>query len=509
MTRRSTLLASAALLATALVLSACTGGTGTTDPTTAPSATGAPDSEATLVVGAVLEPDNLDIRVTSGAPLEQILIDNVYQGLVTRDQDNEVIPALAADWVVSEDGLTYTFTLAEGVTFHDGTPMTSADAVDSLSAVKTDATLQGNADLAAVSTITAPDPQTVVLTLTQPDIDLLFKLTGRAGLVVKVGDTTDRNTAANGTGPFTLGQWRQGDSITLERYDAYWGEPAGVAEVVVNYIPDFTAGVNAALDGSLDVLTAVDPTLATQLDGVDGFTLTRGLTTDKGTLAFNNAKAPLDDVRVRQALRMAIDREALIAARAGDGAAQFGPIPALDPGFEELSDVVDFDVEGAKALLAEAGAEDLELTLTIPSFYGTTIPTFLVSAYDAIGVTLKVDSVEFTDWLETVYTNKDYDLSFVLHVEPRDFGNFADPAYYFGYVNTEVQELYAEAKTQLDEAESADLLAEAAAIVANEHAADWLYTGETITAVGPNVSGFPVNSINSRLNLAGVTVSAE
>ena len=509
MSRRTTLLASAALLASALILSACTGGAETTDPTTAPSATGKPDADGTLVVGLVLEPDNLDIRLTSGAALEQVLIDNVYQGLVTRDQENKVVASLAKDWEISPDGLTYTFTIEEGVTFHDGAPLTSADAVDSLTAVKNDATFQGNGDLAAVATIAAPDPATVVLTLTQPDGDLLFKLTGRAGLVLKLGDTTDRNTAAIGTGPFTLGEWRQGDSIVLERYETYWGEPAGVAEVVLNYIPDFTAGVNAALDGSVDVLTAVDPTLASQLEGVDGFTLTRGLTTDKGTLAFNQSKAPLDDARVREALRLAIDREALLAARGGDGKSQFGPIPELDPGYEDLSDVVSFDVEKAKSLLEEAGVKDLELTLTIPSFYGTTIPTFLVSAYDAIGVTLKVESVEFSEWLEKVYTNKDYDLSFVLHVEARDFGNWANPEYYFTYDNAEVQKLYQESLTTTDADKAESLLAEAAAIVASDHAADWLYNAETITAVGSNVSGFPVNSINVRLNLAGVTVTAE
>jgi len=502
MLRRSALFATAALAAAALALTACTGST--PDPTP----TGEIDPDATLVVGIPLEPTNLDIRVTTGAALEQLLIDNIYQGLVTRDAENAVVPALASEWDVAEDGLTYTFTLQEGVTFHDGAAMTSADVVDSLTTAKDDETIQGHGDLAAVETITAPDAQTVVLTLSEPDINLLFNLTGRGGLVFKTGDTTDRKTAENGTGPFTLGQWRQGDSITLERYADYWGEPAGVAEVVVNYIPDFSAGVNAALDGSLDVLTAVDPNLSSRLDDVNGFTLVRGETTDKGTLAFNQSQPPLDDVRVREALRLAVDREALTTTQ-GSSAPLYGPIPELDPGYEDLSDVVDFDIERAKELLAEADAEDLELTLTIPSVYGSTIPTFLVSAYDAIGVTLAVKSVDFPTWLTDVYTNKDYDLSFVLHVESHDFGNFANPEYYFTYDNPEVQSLYADALATTDQEESAALLAEAARIVSEDHAADWLYIAQTITAIGPGVSGFPVNSINVRLNLADVTVSGE
>jgi peptide/nickel transport system substrate-binding protein len=503
MPRRATLAVSALLLAGTLALASCTGG----GPTPGPTSTGEPDPDATLTVGLVLEPSNLDIRRTSGAALEQVLIDNVYEGLVTRTQENEIVESLASAYEISDDGLTYTFTLNEGITFHDGTPLTVSDVVTSLTQVKDDAEIDGNDEFQNVASVTAPDDSTVVITLTQPNQNFLFLLTGPAGLVFKTDDTTDLRTAANGTGPFTLTAWNEGDSIELARYDEYWGEPAGVAEVVLQYIPDFTAGVNAALDGSLDVLTAVQPDLAPQLEGTD-FTLTTGQTTDKGTLAFNNTRAPLDDVRVREALRLAIDHEALVEA-IGAGETQYGPIPALDPGYEDLSDVAPYDPERARELLAEAGAEDLDLTLTIPSFYGATVPQVLVSDFDEVGVNLEVDSVEFATWVQDAFTNRDYDLSFVLHVEPRDFGNFANPDYYFGYNNPEVQELYAQAMATVDEEESAALLAEAARLVSEDHAADWLYTGETITAVGAGVSGFPQDSINSRIDLASVTVSSE
>lgn len=499
-TRRLALIS--ALAATAVILSACSG-TPDQAPSSAPSS---PDPDATLHVGLVLEPTNLDIRHTSGAALEQILIDNIYEGLVSRTQDNEVEGRLASDYEVSDDGLTYTFTLNDGIVFHDGTPLTSADVVSSYETVRTDKTVQGNAEFAAVTSITAPDATTVNIVLSEPNQNFLFALTGPAGLVFKTGDKTDLKTAENGTGPFTLTRWNTGSSITFARNDDYWGEAAGVAQVEFQYIPDFTAGVNAALAHDVDVLTAVDPNLASQLE--DDFTLTKGRTTDKATLAFNNKKAPLDDVRVREALRLAIDHEGLIEA-VGAGTTLYGPIPELDPGYEDLSDVISYDPEKAKSLLAEAGQEDLELTLTIPSFYGTTVPKVLISDFKKVGVTLDVNSVEFPTWLEDVYTNHDYDLSFVLHVEPRDFGNFANPDYYFGYDNAKVQDLYAKALEEVDPDKSAELLAQAARIVSEDHAADWLYNGETITAVSPIVSGFPEDSINSRINLADVTVSAE
>ena len=502
--RRSARLAAIGLLAIgALVLSACGG-----SPEPVSTSPAEADPNADLTVGLVLEPTNLDIRHTSGAALEQILIDNIYEGLVTRTQENKVEDRLAGSHEISEDGLTYTFTLNDDITFHDGAPLTSADVVASYENVKTDASVQGNAEFAGVDAITAPDAKTVQITLTQPDQNFLFNLTGPAGLVFKADDESDLKTAENGTGPFTLERWAKGSSITFSRYDDYWGEKAGLAKVIFQYIPDFTAGVNAALDGSVDVLTAVDPNLVSQLEDSGEFTVTTGRTTDKATLAFNNAKAPLDDERVRKALRLAIDHEALVEA-VGAGETLYGPIPALDPGYEDLSELVPYDPTEAKKLLADAGKDKLDLTLTIPSFYGTTVAQVLVSDFAKVGVSLEVNRVEFATWLEDVYTNHDYELSFVLHVEPRDFVNWANPDYYFGYDNAEVQDLYARSQAELDPEKSADLLKKAARIVSEDNAADWLYNGATLTASAPGVSGFPKDSINSRIDLAGVTKTAD
>ncbi len=205
----------------------------------------------------------------------------------------------------------------------------------------------------------AADGQTITLTLAEPDSSLLWNLTGRAGLVFKEGDTIDYKTAANGTGPFVLDDWKQGDSITFARNEEYWGDEAQVAEVVFAYIPDNQAALNAALAGEVDVLTGFDANLKDQIEADGAFTLELGKSTDKGTLAFNQKSGPLADKRVRQAIRQAINHEAFIDA-AASGEALYGPIPELDPGYEDLSDVAPYDPEAAKALLAEAGAEDLD-----------------------------------------------------------------------------------------------------------------------------------------------------
>jgi len=501
---RRTALATSALLIGALLLTSCTG------TTSQPTATGAPDPNATLTVRLSLEPSNLDIRHTSGAALDQALVDNVYQGLVTRNGDdgNTIVPELATDWKVSADGLTYTFTLRPGVTFHDGSALTADDVVTSLQTAKDDASVQNSADLAGVASITSTDPTTVVITLAQPDINFLFALTGRAGLIFKSNDTTNFETSTNGTGPFSVSSWNTGQSLTLTRNDAYWGEKAGVAEVVLDYIPDQSAAINAAVSGDVDAALEIDPELKGQLDGAAGFHIESGLTTDKGTLAFNNARAPLNDQRVREALRLSIDHQALIDTL-GSGQPLYGPIPPLDPGYEDLSGSISYNPDRARELLAEAGASNLSLTLTIPSVYPGTIATFLVSSFADVGVKLEVKSVDFPTWLKDVYTNHDYDLSFVRHVEARDFGNFANPSYYFGYDNPKVQSLYAQALATTDEQQSSDYLAEAARIVSDEDAADWLFLSTPLTAVADNVANFPKNSLNVRLPLAGVTVSSE
>ncbi len=494
MSRASRILPAAAL-AGVLMLAGCAGGSGGS-------------ADTTLDVGLVLEPSNLDIRHTSGAALEQALVDNVYEGLVTRGENGDVVSSLASEWEISDDGLTYTFTLQDGVTFHDGSAMTADDVVTSLADTKNDESSTGAKDLTAIQDIAAQDDGTVVITLAEPSINFLFLLTGPGGLVFKSGDDTNLKTAENGTGPFTLGEWIQKDSISLERYDDYWGEPAGTDEVVLHYIPDANALVNAGLDGTLDVLTGVNADLLPQLE--DEFTVTQGETTDKFILAFNGKDAALSDLRVRQALRMAIDHDAILAT-VGAGQTQFGPIPRLDPGYEDLSDTTSFDPEGARALLEEAGVSGLTLTLTFPNVYDTQLSSLLVSMFKDIGVTLKVDTVEFSAWLNDVYTNRDYQLSFVNHVEPRDFDSWSNPDYYYSLTDAdalaEVQGLYADAMRETDTDASAKLLAEAARIVAEQAPADWLFTRADIIATAPGVEGFPTAATSTRLKLAGVTLT--
>jgi len=345
-----------------------------------------------------------------------------------------------------------------------------------------------------------------VITLGDPDPTLLYNLAGRPGLVLDEEADNDLLTTAIGSGPYLLEEFNEGDSVVLSRNPDYWGDKADVATVVFQLFSDTNAILNALLEGAIDV-GSVDANLLPQLEGQDDYDLVEGFASDKFTLAFNNQAAPLDDERVRQAIRYGIDHDAIVEA-VGSGNTLYGPIVESDPGYEDLSDLYPYDPEQAKELLAEAGyADGLDLELTIASFYGTTVTDVLTSQLADIGITLTVNAVEFPTWLSDVYTNHDFQLSIVDHAEARDFANWANPEYYFGYDNAEVQALYEEAVTATSDEEYADKLKEAARIVSEEAAGDWLYNPTTRVAVKKGLEGVPTDSTSSRLNVTKLSVS--
>ena len=351
-----------------------------------------------------------------------------------------------------------------------------------------------SARLANVASITA-DGQTITLTLTEPDSSLLWNLTGRAGLILKEGDTVDYKTKANGTGPFALTQLAAGRQHHVRPQRRLLGRRGAGRRGRLRLHPRQPGGAQRRprRRGRRAHRLRREP------EGADRgrpatSPLELGESTDKGTLAFNQAAgSPLADKRVRQAIRQAIDHDAIVEALAS-GQTLYGPIPELDPGYEDLSDVAPYDPEAAKALLAEAGAEDLTLDADDPELLLHDDPADprLGPQRGRHHARRSTRSTSRT-WLNDVYINKDYDLSFVLHTEARDFENWANPDYYFTYDNPEVQDLYAQSLAATDEAEAADLLAQAARIVSEDPAADWLYNGASVVAVGTNITGLALD----------------
>ncbi|RSX58112.1 ABC transporter substrate-binding protein [Bifidobacterium samirii] len=462
-----------------------------------------------IAIGLKLAPTNLDIRNQSGSALDQLLIGNVYEGLVARDQDNQVVPALAKAWDVSDDGLTYTFHLNERMTFSNGDVLDADDVVWSINDL-IDNQYHDADSVASIANVEASDTDTVVMTLSSPDSNLLWALTGRAGLVLDQDADYDAKTEAVGSGPYTVARFTVGDSVTLTANERYWGEDkARTPTIVVKYYVDDNAAVNALKSGDVQVLAPITETLAAPFAAdTDHYTVKAGDDTDKYVLAFNNKGEKTSDKRIRQAIRYAIDHDEIIASRGGSDAALGGPIPSLDPGYEDLTDLYPHDLDKAKKLMAEAGYDEdhpLELRLTYANTYASELGDQLRSQLKPIGIDLKVNVVEFSTWLQDVYTNRDYDLSLVDHNESHDFYQWADPDYYYGYDNKQVQDLYAQAIAATDDRTRDELLAKAARIVSEDAPADWLLNYRVTTVWAAGVDGFPVNLNQSVMDLRNVT----
>lgn len=475
----------------------------------AQGATGQSGQADTVAIGLKLAPVNLDIRHQSGSALEQILIGNVYESLVSRGSDNKVHPGLAKSWDVSKDGLTYTFHLNEKMNFSNGDKLDAEDVAWSINELK--AQQYYNYDqVKNLDKAEAVDANTVKLTLTAPDSNMLWYLTGRPGLVYDKDGKWDEKTGALGSGPYTVVSFDPSDKIVFKANPKYWGtdHKAKTENVIVRFLPDDNAGINALKSGDVQVLSPITATLADPFRKDPNYVVKAGDGSDKFVLAFNMADAKLGDKRVRQAIRYAIDHKQIIASRGGVDATLGGPIPKVDPGYEDLSGVYPHDEAKAKQLMSEAGyseSKPLDLTLTYANVYGTELGDQLKSQLKPIGINLKINYVEFSTWLQDVHTNGDYELSLVDHAESHDFYKWATPSYYYHYDNKDVQALYAKALEATSDDEASKYLAQAAKIVSEDAPADWLFSWRVTIAYAKGVNGFPQNLSQTVLPLWQIT----
>ena len=448
----------------------------------------------TVTIGLKLAPPSLDIRRQSGSAIEQVLIGNVYEGLVSRDSDNAVQPGLAKSWDISTDGTTYTFHLNRNMTFSNGDVLDADDVAWSINQLKEKQYYNAN-QVESLSKAEALDANTVRITLSSPDSNLLWYLTGRPGLVFDKDATYNAKTQAVGSGPYTVESFDSASKMVLKANPKYWGtahKPA-TQHVVIDFITDDNAAVNALKSGDVDVLSPVNATLAKSLD-THTYHVSASDGSDKFVLAFNCANKKLADKRVRQAIRYGINHKEIIASRGGVDTALGGPIPSVDPGYEDLTGLYPYDVAKAKQLMREAGystSKPLKLTLTYANTYGTELGDQLKSQLAAIGIDLNINYVEFSTWLQDVHANGDYELSLVDHAESHDFYKWTTPEYYYHYDNGNVQALYAKALAATDEKESDEYLKQAAKTVSEDAPADWLFGYRVTVAYNKGVKGFP------------------
>ena len=494
-----TLKAAAAVLATTLLLAAC--GSGGSGDAGSSAASGA---DAEIVIGSTNEPTGLVRNVGGSSGVSQTMTRNVFEGLTSVDVDGQVVPTLAKDWDVSEDGLVYTFHLQPDVHFHDGSDLTAQDVVWSISqTIAPESKSARKNDLSVISAITAPDDATVQLDLSRRSQSLPFYLASVT--IVRDGDT--ELTSDNGTGPYRFVEWTQGDHLTIERNDAYWGEPAKNSGVTFRFFQDTTALNNALLTGDLDLVIAEDsPDQLVQFEGNDAFTITEGTSTTKQIWAFNDRVAPFDDVRVRQALYKAIDREKVLDA-VWDGYGQVigSMVPPTDPWFVDQADVHAYDPQAAKDLLAQAGVSDLSIAVDyVAGDPSETIAQLLQADLKAVGVTLTLNPVDDATWYQKIYTDHDFQTTLMGHVNPRDVVWYANPDFYWGYDNKDVQQWVADADQAATTEEQTALLTQVNETIGQEAASAWLYLDPQIRVARAEITGFPVNQVTESFYVADI-----
>ncbi|MDO5635436.1 MAG: ABC transporter substrate-binding protein, partial [Micrococcus sp.] len=435
-------------------------------------------------------------------------LDNIYETLETVDVENgEIVPALATDWEVSDDNLTYTFTLKEGVTFSDGAEFTAEDAKFSLDRVSSDAwTTSLAAQLDVIEETEAQDDQTLVVTLARPSNHFLYAITTHVGAMFDSEGVDNLAEDANGTGPYVFDSWDRGSRITLQRNEDYHGTQPYFATVEMYYFRDANALNNAMLTDSIDVVSTVQaPESLAEFEGGD-FQIIEGTTNGEVVLSMNQAEGmPLADLSLRQAVRHAIDNETLRdICWAGRGELIGTMAPPTDPWYEDRTGDYPFDLDKAKELIAEAGAEGQSLRLRIPTLpYAQSCGPVVESMLEDAGLDVTIDELEFpATWLETVFTAKDFDMSIVAHVEPRDMANvFGSPDYYTTFGTDEVRALFEEADTGSPE-EQVEKMREAGALISEQAAAEFLFLLPNLMVSDPDITGLPTNAITPSFNLA-------
>ncbi|MBR3570015.1 MAG: ABC transporter substrate-binding protein [Oscillibacter sp.] len=455
----------ALVLSAAMLCALLTGcGGGETPAPDAPSDDGAPAHPDELFVGIAQDLDSLDPHKMVAAGTKEIMF-NVFEGLVKPAPSGDLIPALAESWTVSDDARTYAFALRPNVKFHNGAIFTSADALYSIRRLAGLDDAENSADVVAVdafsnlAAIDAPDETTLVLRLREPSNEFLSYLTA----AVIPADYAEQDTAPVGTGPFRFVSRTAQESVVLERFDDYWGAPAAIKTVTCRIIENADSILMSLQSGAVDLFAHLTITQAQQLG--DGFRVEQGAMNLVQALYLNNAVEPFNDIRVRQALCHAVDKQAILDL-AFDG---YGfPIgssmyPAFSKYFDEtLTDFYPHDVEKAKQLLADAGYPDgFSMSITVPSNYQPHLDAAQVIAEQLkeIGVQANILPVEWETWLNEAYLGRNFE-STVIGVDASAMTaralleRFTSTASnnFINYNNEEYDNLFAEAQSLTDDA---------------------------------------------------------
>lgn len=463
-----------------------------------------------ITVALQLEPPHLDPTSAAAGAIDSVLYSNVFEGLTRFASDGSIVAGLAKNWDISDDGLTYTFNLHEGVKFHDGTTMDGEDVKFTLDRARAEDSVNAQKGLfAGITDVSVPEPLTVVVTLAEPNGSFLFNMAWGDAVIVAPESIESIKTTPVGTGAFTFSNWVQGDRIELTRNDDYWGAEPALEKATFKFISDPTAAFAAVMAEDVDVFAGFPaPENLPQFEADPRFQVLVGSTEGETILSTNNKMPPFDNPKVREALAHAIDRQAIIdGAMFGYGtpiATHFAP---HNPAYVDLTAQSNYDPEKAKALLAEAGfPEGFTTTLKLPPpSYARRGGEIIAAQLRAVGIETEISNLEWAQWLEQVFRGKDFGLTIVSHTEPMDIGIYGNPDYYFQYDNPAFRAVMSTLNATTDEGGRIALMKAAQQIIADDYVNGYLFQLAALSVAKVGVQGLWANAPTQATDLTGVS----
>ena len=452
-----------------------------------------------IVVGVQQDIDSLDPHKATAAGTKEIIF-NIFEGLVKPDENGNLINAVASDYTISEDGLTYTFTLRENVKFHNGNVVTAEDVKYSLERVS--GLLDGTPLISTLKTIKSVDildEKTVQVKVESANTELIYSF---VAAIIPAGSGEDESADPIGTGPFSFVSYKPQEGIVLAKNPEYWQEGLPyLDQVEFKIINSADTALLELQGGTINLYAYLTDSQVQALQG--SHQVISSASNVVQALFLNNAVEPLNDVRVRQAISYAVDKDAINDFVGGGNGTLISSamLPTLKENYVDLNDTYGnaANVEKAKELLADAGFPDgFDLEITIPSNYEFHMQTgeVIVEQLKAVGINATIKAVEWTTWLDEVYNDRQYAATisgitcdstpgYLLNRFQTD-----SKKNFINFQNTEYDEIYAKAQAELDPAKKAEYYKELQKILCDEAGSVFLQVPASQTAISKNLAGY-------------------
>ncbi|MCP4627920.1 MAG: hypothetical protein GY850_31045 [bacterium] len=446
-------------------------------------------------------PDTLDPHKTSGTLTFQT-IKSVYDTLAEPDESGKLVPALAERWEVSGDALAWTFYLRQDVVFHNGDKLTARDVKATFDRIMDKATASPKAkEFGSIASIETADDFTVVFKLKEPSSPLLATLaSGWSAVLPKslIDAGHDFGNQPVGTGPFELKKWVRDSQIILAKNKNYWlkGHPR-LDQVIMHIIPERAVAVQGLISGQLDVAYLIDKDDLPILEASKDVKIDKSMTALILVMSINCSNPVLQDVRVRQAINHAIDKQKVLDVAYGGGKPIGTFMDYSNAYYRDFASLYPYDPEKARKLLAEAGvSQDTVFELFLPQNYEVHVKAgeMYQDMLTKVGLNVKIKLVDWSTWISDVYRGGKYDLTVIGHTGKLDpdgtLSGYGTKSRYVKWENPRTAELIGQARKVSGFENRKRLYDEALEIMAKE--VPFMYLGSSYrhTAVRKNVSDF-------------------